>query len=92
MLVTPPPSDLTERTPLAPGELREFPLVPLDAYWVLVLHVGRGIAPAATAEEIKGRGVRWKGTMRWQIRRRRMASLGLGTQMNREPAISVSYS
>ena len=67
MLVTPPPSDLTERTPLAPGELREFPLVPLDAYRVLVLHVGRGIAPAATAEELRGRGVRWKGTMRWQI-------------------------
>ena len=56
-----------ERTPLAPGVLRESPLVPLDAYWVLVLHVGRGIAPAAMAEQVRGRGVRWKGTMWWQI-------------------------
>ena len=53
LLVTPPPSDLTERTPLAPSELREYPLVPLYAYRVLVLHVGRGLAPAATAEMLE---------------------------------------
>ena len=55
--------------PTATGELRESPLVPLHAYRVLVLHVGRGITPAATAEKVGGRGVRWKGTMRWQVNR-----------------------
>ena len=51
-----------EGTLLAPGEFtEETSLVPLYAYQALVLHVGQGIAPAATGTHKCGPGCMLEG-------------------------------